>query len=250
LKHAFIKEAKSLMDCGCRGDCPHSVCVHKVPVFSTLNGEDLARVASLIRHLEYRKGETLFAEGDALDALVIVNVGSVKAYKITPDGREQILYIFSEGDFFGERNLFGGQTASYSVEALEPVKVCSFTRESFRALIQAHPDIAVRIIEALEERIARMENALQTIGVRSLDGRVSALILEFAEKYGANVPEGILIRLPLSREGIANYLGVARETVSRKLGQLETEGVIRSVSNKSILLIDREALSLSAGLSS
>lgn len=238
-----------MTDCGCRREhCPHNTCVRKVPVFSSLDGEDLAHVASLIRHLEYRKGDTLFSEGDALNALVILNKGSVKAYRPTPDGREQILYVFSEGDFFGERNLFCGRTASYSVQALEPVKVCSFTREDFRALLNAHPDISIRIIEALEERIARMENALETLGVRSLDGRIGALLLDYAEKYGAEAPEGVLVRLPLSREGIANSLGVARETVSRKLGQLESEGVIRSVSNKSILLIDREALRASAGL--
>ncbi len=237
------------MDNGCRREsCPHNFCVRKVPVFASLKGEDLSRVATLIRHLEYRKGERLFSEGDALDALVILNEGSVKAFRLTPDGREQILYVFSEGDFFGERNLFGGQTAAYTVQALEPVKVCSFTRESFRALLAAHPDISLRIIEALEERIARMENAMQSLGVRSLDGRIGALLLDYAEKYGTEVPEGLLVRLPLSREGIANSLGVARETVSRKLGQLESDGVIRSVSNRSILILDRGALHASAGL--
>ena len=238
-----------MTDCGCRAGCPHNTCVGKVPVFASLQGDDLARVASMIRHLEYRKGDTLFSEGDALDALVILDEGSVKAYRLTPDGREQILYVFTEGDFFGERNLFGDQTAAYTVEALEPVKTCSFSRESFRALLHAHPDISIRIIEALEKRIARMENALQTIGVRSLDGRVGALLLEYAGKYGSETPEGLLVRLPLSREGIANSLGVARETVSRKLGQLESDGVIRSVGNRGILLIDREALRASAGLS-
>ena len=233
--------------CG-REDCPHSFCVSKVPVFASLQGEDLAHVATMIRHLEYRKGDTLFSEGDALDALIILNEGSVKAFRLTPDGREQILYVFSEGDFFGERNLFGGQTAAYTVEALEPVKVCSFTRESFRALLAAHPDISLGIIEALEERIARMENAMQSLGVRSLDGRIGALLLDYAEKYGAEVPEGVLVRLPLSREGIANSLGVARETVSRKLGQLETDSVIRSISNRSLLILDRNALRASAGL--
>ncbi|NLE68533.1 MAG: Crp/Fnr family transcriptional regulator [Lentisphaerae bacterium] len=220
----------------------------KVPVFSSLSGQNLASVAALIRRREYPKGEILFAEGDRLDDLVIVNAGSVKAYTIAPDGREQILYVFSEGDFFGERNLFDGRTAPYTLQALEEVKTCAFSREDFRALIADHPDIALAVMEALQTRIARMENALRSIGVRSVDARVSALMLEFAEKYGKPVPEGVLIRLPLSREGMANYLGIARETVSRKLGQLEAEGVIRSISGKSLLILDREALRQSAGV--
>ncbi|NLG25984.1 MAG: Crp/Fnr family transcriptional regulator [Clostridiales bacterium] len=226
----------------------HAPCVHKVPVFSPLAGEDLARIASLIRHQEYRRGDVLFREGDALVSLTIVNRGTVKAYRVTPDGREQILYVFSPGDFFGERNLFGAHAAPYTVEALDSVKTCSFSRESFRALLREHPDIAIKIIEELEERMARMENAFQRMGVRSVDGRISALLIDFADRYGAAVPEGVLIQLPLSREGMANHLGIARETVSRKLGQLESDGVIRSISNKSILLLDRRALAAAADM--
>lgn len=238
-----------MTDCDrCCEGCLKRLCVHKVPVFSSLGREELAEIASMIQHRAYKKGETLFTERDNPDALVIVNEGSVKAYRITPDGREQILYVFAEGDFFGERNLFGRQAAAYTTEALEPVKTCSLTKERFHELLHAHPEIALKIIEELEERILRLENALQSMGVRSVDGRISALLLEFAAKYGATVPEGILLRLPLSREGLANYLGIARETVSRKLGQLESEGIIRSITNKSILLLNREALKESAGL--
>ncbi len=233
--------------CHCGDECLHKLCMHKVPIFSSLDRDDLLHIAPMIRHREYRKGETLFSEGESHDALVIVNEGSVKAFKITPEGREQIFYVFSEGDFFGERNLFGRRKAAYTAETLEPVKTCSFTMDNFHELLHAHPDIAVKIIEELEQRMERMESALQSMGVRSVDSRVSALLLDFAGKYGAKVPEGILIRLPLSREGIANYLGIARETVSRKLGQLESDGVIRSVSNKSLLVLDRDALELSAG---
>lgn len=231
----------------CAAQCLHKLCMHKVPIFSSLNQNDLIHIASVIHHKKYLKGETLFFEGDRPDALVIVNEGSVKAFKITQDGREQILYVFSEGDFFGERNLFSRQASAYSVEALESVKTCFFTRESFYELLRAYPDIAVKIIEELGERMNRMENALRSMGVRSVDERVSALLLDFAEKYGTSVPGGTLIRLPLSREGMANYLGIARETVSRKLGLLENEGIIRSNGNKSILLLDRNMLESSAG---
>jgi CRP/FNR family transcriptional regulator len=95
--------------------------------------------------------------------------------------------------------------------------------------------------------MARLENAMQGMGVRNVDNRIGGILLEFAAKYGIEEKEGTLIHLPLSREGIANYLGVARETVSRKLGQLENEGVIRSVNNKSILILDKEALGTLAG---
>jgi CRP-like cAMP-binding protein len=231
------------------GACPHALCISKVPAFSSLSGADLQSAAALIRHRRYRRGEVLFSDGDPIDALTIVSEGSVKAYRITPDGREQILYVFSEGDFFGERNLFGEHRASFTAEALEDVRTCAFLREDFRNLLGAHPGIALKIIEELGARLARMENALEGMGVRSLDSRVGALLIEFADKYGAPADGGVLIRLPLSREGIANYLGVARETVSRKFVKLEDEGVIRSVGSRGILLIDRAALGSSGAVS-
>lgn len=237
-----------MADCKCCAQtCFEKLCMQKVPIFSMLSRDELTHIASLIRHREYQRGETLVFEGDSLHTLVVIHEGSVKAFKNTADGREQILYVFTEGDFFGERDLFGKQRSACTVEALERVKTCSFSKEDFHKLLYLHSNIAVKIIEELEERLTRMENAMQSMGVRSLDGRIGALLLDFAGKYGETVPEGILIRLPLSREGMANFLGIARETVSRKLGQLETENVIRSVGNRSILLLNERALKESSG---
>ncbi len=228
--------------------CLNKLCIHKVPIFSTLDQEHLIKISEWIEHKEYKKGETIFNTGDKVDSIIIINEGSAKAYKYTAEGREQILYVFSEGDFFGEQNLLSNQNASYTVEALLPVKVCMLTKSQFRQLLFRYPDIAVKIIEELGGRMGRLENAMQSMGVRSVDARVSSLLLEFSTKYGKPVPEGILIRLPLSREGMANYLGIARETVSRKLGQMESEGIIRSVSNKSLLILDQKLLKEAAEL--
>lgn len=227
--------------CQC-GLCHNDLCLHKVPIFSSLSKEELYRLADLISHRDYKKGEMILFDGEKSESIVIIHEGSAKAYKYTSDGREQILYVFTEGDFFGEQNLLSDRTATYSVEALQPVKTCILLKTQFQQLLYQYPDIALKIISELGDRMARLENAMQGMGVRNVDNRVSGILLEFAAKYGTEGKEGILINLPLSREGIANYLGVARETVSRKLGQLESEGVIRSVNNKSILIIDQEAL--------
>lgn len=237
-----------MADCACCSrDCMDKLCAHKIPVFSSLDSEQIDHFSSIARHYQYRKGEPITLEGQDLNALVILNEGSAKAYKLTPDGREQILYVFSQGDFFGERNLLGGRTSAYTVEALEPVRTCTFGREEFYALLRANPDIAIKVIEELEKRMERMENAVQSMGVRSLDSRIGGLLLDFAEKYGDQTPEGVLVRLPLSREGMANFLGIARETVSRKLSQLEADGVLRPVGNKAILLLNGGELRALAG---
>jgi CRP/FNR family transcriptional regulator len=225
----------------------NSLCIHKVPIFSSLDHQDIVKISSLIEHKQYKKGEYIFSIGEAVDAIVIINEGSAKAFKYTPEGREQILYVFSEGDFFGEQYLLSNHTASFTVEALENVKTCTLTKAQFQQLLYSYPNIALKIIEELGDRMMRLENAMQSMGVRSVDTRIATLLLDFSKKYGKQTSEGIAIRLPLSREGIANYLGIARETVSRKLSQMENERIIRSVSNKNLVVLDVNALEQAAG---
>ncbi len=226
--------------------CRHELCIHKVPIFSALDHENLLRIVPLIKHQSYKKGERLVLEGDSIDSIIIINEGSVKAFKYSPDGREQILYVFSQGDFFGEQYLLTGQAATYSVEALEAVKTCMLTKAQFNKLLYSYPGISVKIIAELGRRIARMENSFQSIGIRNVDARIAGMLLEYGERYtGA---DKTLIHLPLSREGMANYLGIARETMSRKLSQLENDGIISSVNNKTIMITDLAALRALAGL--
>lgn len=227
--------------CSCN-KCSNNLCMHKVPIFSSLDNEELEKIMGLIHHREYEKGETLIFEGDRMDTVTIINEGSVKAYKNTADGREQILYVFTEGDFIGEQNLFGNQIATYSVEALIHVNTCSLSRNKFQDLLHLFPDIAVKIIDELGNRMSRLEFAIQSIGVRNVDNRIGGILIEFAEKYGTKNGTNTIIQLPLSREGIANYLGVARETVSRKFSQLEDEGLIQSINNKKILIPDMDKI--------
>lgn len=236
---------KRKTDCG---HCKNKLCMHKVPIFHNLDQEDILEISNRIQHRHYQKGEPIFSIGDPLDFIVIINEGSAKAFKYTPEGREQILYIFTEGDFFGEKYLLSKETAAYTVEALEPVFVCMLSREDFKTMLIQHSNIGIKIIEELGNRMARFEQTLENMGVRSVDSRMAGLLLEYAERYGKKVPDGILIKLPLSREGLANYLGIARETVSRKFGQLENGGIIQSVANKSILILDMVKLEEIAGV--
>ena len=177
-----------------------------------------------------------------MNSLFIINKGQTKAFRNTQEGREQILHLFSEGDFFGERNLLRDQVSNYSVEALEETHVCLIHKHDFQMLVRNHPDIALKVMEELCRRLDRLENTVETMGTRTVEARVSSVLLEFADKYGKPHPEGIMIELPLTREGIANYIGLTRETVSRKMSLLQDEGVIEMNGNKKVLLLNRSAL--------
>lgn len=223
-------------------NCHNPLCLHKVPIFASLEFDDMKKVHQYITHKNYQKGEFIFREGETLDSIIIINQGSAKAVKYSSEGREQILHVFMEGDFFGEKHLLNNDIADYSVEVLKPVGTCMLRKDTFEKLLHQHPEIAVKIIVELGKRLSQLESTIRSIGVRSVDTRISELLLEYGKLYGERVKEGVMIHLPLSREGMANYLGIARETLSRKLTALEIDGFIQSIGNKKILLIKEKEL--------
>ncbi len=166
----------------------------------------------------------------------------MKAFRNTFEGKEQIIYIFSQGDFFGEKNLLINQNAQYNVEALEETHVCTIKKDDFKKLLREYPEIGLKIIEELCSRLERLENAVESMGTKNAEERVNEVLLEFARKYGKESQNGIIVELPLSREGIANYIGVARETVSRKMNLLQEEGIIEMVGNKKVIIRNIDAL--------
>lgn len=239
------------MDSKCNRHCKHcleKLCTRSIPIFAALERDQLEKIAGLTAHVTFEKGSVIIEENTVPDFVAIINSGSVKAIKYTPEGREQILYLFSEGDFFGEQNLLFSRPAFYNIVALEQVNLCLLYKQDFNKLLSENSDISMKIIGELGWRLAHMENAVQNMGVRSLEARISAVLLELSDKYGSDSPEGRLLNMPLSREGFANYIGIARETVSRKLGQLENDRIIQSIGNKTILIKNKEMLEEIAGL--
>lgn len=227
--------------CTC-GICRHELCTKRVPIFSELNDEELFKIISLVVRKKYSKGELVVMEGEPASSLIIINQGRIKSYRYTHDGKEQILYIFSEGDFFGEMGLLSKRETAYNAEALEDTHICLIRKEDFQKLLKGHPEISLKIMEELARRLEKMEGMVQNMGSNDVELRINMVLLEFSQKYGRNDPKGRIVELPLSREGIANYIGVTRETVSRKLSHLQDEGVIELVGNKRIIIFDENAL--------
>lgn len=204
----------------------------------------ISEVATLIVKKKYEKGELIIMEGSCPENLVIINQGQVKVFRYNVEGKEQILYIFAEGDFFGEKNLLKNKKAKYNAEALESTEICMINKKDFQKLLHDYPEIGIKIIEELCSRMEKVEAAVQSMGTKSIETRINSILLEFAQRYGKEHPRGVLVELPLSREGIANYIGAARETVSRKLSVLQDEGIIEMIGNKKVLILDMTYLKI------
>lgn len=222
--------------------CLDDLCLSKVPLFASLDHDNLVTITSQMQHKSYRKSETIIREGSLSMGFTVIQQGSAKAYRITGDGREQILYIFPTHDYFGARFLFTEEAVPYSVEALEDSHVCILSKKLLMNLLAEHPPVAIELIEAMANRMRRLELVIQSMGGRNAEMRIASLLLEFIDTYGHRTNRGIEVALPLSREGIANYLGIARETLSRKLTQMEEGGIISFLDNRLMLVKDRESL--------
>lgn len=222
---------------GC-ASCGHKLCAKKVPIFSNLNDEQLQTVIDLIERKHYKKGEVIMHIGDAFDRLFIVNEGSFKVSTYNEDGKEQILYILNEGDSLGELSLLKSVDSPYELIALRDCNLCTIPKASFDVYIKQTPEIVFAILEAAHEKISSLEKLVGAIATNDADARLRFLIHRLMLQDGQVTPKGIQIKLLLTREDMANFVGVTRETISRKLSSLSHDGILEFKENKQLLILN------------
>lgn len=229
------------MNCNC-DRCKNQLCASKVPIFSNLNNEELLEIVNMTGHNNYSKGENIFLEGDEAETLYLINEGKIKLYKYTKDGKQQILHILSEGDFFGELNLFKNSQYGFSAEAIGSSKICTLTKDKMKSIILSKPEIGIKILEVVGDRLSKVESLAQHLATNDVESRLAYLLVDMMESYGKKTAKGIEIELPISREDMSNYTGVARETISRKLKKFEEEGYIKLVGTKRVIILEEDVL--------
>jgi CRP/FNR family transcriptional regulator, anaerobic regulatory protein len=218
-------------------NCKHKLCARKVPIFSFLSEDDLKKIVDMTGHKSYKKGDVLCREGDRSDTLFIINEGQVKISKFIKDGKEQIIHIYSNGDFFGELSLFStDEIYNFDVYAISDVLLCTLTKHDMDKILIINPEISLKLLQVITSRLTQTENLAQNLATNDAVIRIASMLIEFAEKYGVQTELGLKVNLPINREEMANYAGVTRETISRKLRSLEELGIISLKSNKTLII--------------
>ncbi len=217
------------------------VCMHKVPIFSSLNPEEMEQIAEIITDREYKKGESIYLSGALEERLYVINHGKVKIYKVSESGKEQIIRILNPGDFMGELSLFARAPLDSNAEALEPTAVCIIDGNRLNQIIKEVPSIAVKIIEELSKRLHNAENMIESLGLHDVEQRVADTLLRMS--IGKDE-----ISLAISKKDLAAHMGMSQETLSRKLSAFQEIGLIKQVGQRTIMILDREALQEMAGM--
>lgn len=217
----------------------HKYCVAIVPIFNHLENEEMGRIAETARHLELVKGEALYNAGEKFDSLYIVHRGKVKVYRLSENGKEQVIRILSPGDFTGELALFSESIHDVYAEAMEKSEICSIQRADLQQLLQKHPEISLKILSEFSKRLDTAEHQMTSFATEDAETRIALYLAQQSEEARSPV-----FRLPMSKKDLASYLGTTPETISRKLAKFEDAGWIRQENQRAIRILDMDALLL------
>ena len=214
----------------------------RVPLFADLSEADLTRFGEVTREREYPKNSVILFEDDPGDALYIVATGQVKVVLIGEDGREVILSVLGDGDFFGEMSLIDDEPRSAHVIAMRDSHLLVLRRDDFQSQLEQHPKVALELLRVLVQRLRRADEKIGGLVLLDVNGRVAQLLLDLAEESG-----GPKITRKLTHQTIAQMIGSSRETVSRAMRELVDRGLI-DVSRREITIKDHDALRALAGV--
>lgn len=200
--------------------------LHRVPVFSTLSDEELARVAEVAVPRAFAGSHVVFREGDESDTCYVVRTGHARAVREHPDGRSITLANFGPGDIFGELAMFDNERRSATVEVLEPTEVIAILGGDMRRLLGEHPDIAVKLLAALGRRLRETNERLSRQSFQTVQSRVAFVLAQLvAAARSEGAAEGDVLVISTQAD-LAQLAGSSRESASRFLAVLERAGII------------------------
>jgi CRP/FNR family transcriptional regulator len=200
--------------------------LRRVPVFSTLPEDDLFRVADVAVPRRFSAAEVVFREGDESNTCYIVRSGKARAIRAHTDGRSITLANFGPGDIFGELAMFDNERRSATVETLAVTEVIAILGGDMRRLMREHPEIAVKLIAALAQRLRDTNERLARQSFQTVQSRVAAVLAQMVAAARVDgAPEGDVL-ITSTQADLAQMAGSSRESASRFLAVLERAGII------------------------
>ncbi|MGE0254876.1 MAG: cyclic nucleotide-binding domain-containing protein [Alphaproteobacteria bacterium] len=184
-------------------------------------------------------GTDIFGEGEPAGALYNLTGGTVKLYKLLPDGRRQITGFLFPGDFLG---LAMNEAYAHTAEAVGDVTLCRFPRGRFEGLLERLPRLEHRLLEMASNELAQAQDQMLLLGRKTATEKIASFLLLLSRRQAARGEPASPVRLPMGRADIADYLGLTVETVSRCFTALKTGGPIRLLTSSAVELRDRAAL--------
>ena len=211
--------------------------ITEIPSFSGLTQSQLEDISKIIVKRSFNKGETIFSDGDDGDGFYFILSGKVKIYKISAEGKEQILHIFGPGEPFGEVPVFSGQSFPANAQAIAKTKVLFFPRKAFVKLIADHPSFAMNMLAVLSMRLRQFTIQIESLSLKEVPARLAAYLIYLSKEQNNQTS----LVLKISKGQLASLLGTIPETLSRIFSKMANDGLIK-VNGKNIKILDYEGL--------
>lgn len=220
--------------------CP----VRDEAICSVLTNEELKVLNAITTAVNLSPNEVVFYEEDDNTYLFNVVSGAVRLSKLLPDGRRQITGFLFPGDFLG---LSIADTYAYTAEAVRNTSLCRFNRAKLIKLLERFPKLERRLLELASNEIVEAQAHMLVLGCKTATEKLVSTIMTLSERIGRTSNGGTVIELPMTREDLADYLGLSTETVSRTLSELRKEGVLELPAARKIHVAEPEKLAIFAG---
>jgi CRP-like cAMP-binding protein len=212
--------------------------LRRIPLFATLDEQDLAQVAAMTQERHYERGDLILLEGDMGGALHYVHAGLVKVFKTSPSGKEQVLRLIAAGYTFNDVPALDGGPNPASAAAMEPSIVYVIRRADLRTLIMTRPEVAEAVVRTLTGALRHLVSLVEDLSLRHVTARVAKILLDQEE-----TSQRTQRIYHLTQQEMAALAGTAREVVGRSLRELEAAGAIEMHQGRAVVL-NRERLRL------
>ena len=203
------------------------------PLFKGLSDQQLDDISLIAIDRQYRRGESIFMEGDEADGFYIVAGGQVKIFKTSLEGKEQILHIYGPGNPFGEVPVFSGSRFPANAQALVKSQILFLPRKAFVHLIAQHPSLSMNMLGELSMRLRQFTVQIENLSLKEVPSRLASYLTVLAEEQ----EQSDRVTLTISKGQLASLLGTIPETLSRIFAKMSAQHLIR-VEGKEIYLLD------------
>ncbi len=211
-------------------------------IFCNLSSPELDEVSHHKINNTYKKGQTLFVQGNHPFGLYCISKGNIKLTKAAPDGKETIVRIVKGGDFLGLRSLFSDDNHSVTATVMEDSEVCFIDKKFILKAIEKNPSTALNIINKLTRDMGHADNKLSSFQQKNVRERLAELILFLKSSHGVKDSSGRWkIELKLTRDEMATMIGTANETLIRFMSEFKEAGIIEQ-EGKTIFISDEKVL--------
>jgi CRP/FNR family transcriptional regulator, cyclic AMP receptor protein len=215
--------------------------LRRAPLFDALDDEGARVLRRQMSEVKLSRGEHLFMEGDDGDALYVVIEGKVKLTRAAPDGRENLLSVIGPGEMFGELSLFDPRPRTSSASAVTDASLALLKHEALIPWLRERPDVSLHMLRQLARRLRRANDVNADLVFTDVPGRVAKNLLDLAERFGNQEPDGLHVHHDLTQEELAQLVGASRETVNKALADFAARGWLQ-ISARSVLILDQERL--------